>query len=64
MLSRDDAAGFLGTYIAKGILEIDPFISVDEARATGGRVRVFEGVGHLPALERPDEFNELLDELL
>ena len=28
-ISRDDAAGFLGTYISKGILEIDPFISVD-----------------------------------
>src|ERR1700760_1980127 len=28
-ISRDDAAGFLGTYIAKGILEIDPFVSVD-----------------------------------
>jgi pyruvate, orthophosphate dikinase len=28
-ISRDDAAGFLGIYIAKGILEIDPFISVD-----------------------------------
>src|SRR6202012_3111798 len=28
-ISRDDAAGFLGTYIAKEILEIDPFISVD-----------------------------------
>src|SRR3954466_7011148 len=28
-ISRDDAAGFLGTYITKGILEIDPFISVD-----------------------------------
>jgi pyruvate, orthophosphate dikinase len=28
-ISRDDAAGFLGTYIAKGILEIDPFISID-----------------------------------
>jgi pyruvate,orthophosphate dikinase len=28
-ISRDDAAGFLGTYIAKGILAIDPFISVD-----------------------------------
>jgi pyruvate,orthophosphate dikinase len=30
-ISRDDAAGFLGTYIAKGILEIDPFISVDRS---------------------------------
>jgi pyruvate,orthophosphate dikinase len=28
-ISRDDAASFLGTYIARGILEIDPFISVD-----------------------------------
>jgi len=28
-ISRDDAAGFLGIYIAKGILAIDPFISVD-----------------------------------
>src|ERR1700719_4472122 len=28
-ISRDDAAGFLGIYIAKGILEIDLFISVD-----------------------------------
>jgi pyruvate, orthophosphate dikinase len=30
-ISRDDAASFLGTYIAKGILEIDPFISVDRS---------------------------------
>jgi pyruvate,orthophosphate dikinase len=28
-ISRDDAASFLGTYIAKGIFAIDPFISVD-----------------------------------
>ncbi|WP_439924117.1 pyruvate, phosphate dikinase [Nitrobacter sp. JJSN] len=28
-ISRDDAASFLGTYIAKGIMEIDPFISMD-----------------------------------
>jgi len=28
-ISRDDAASFLGTYVAKGILEIDPFVSVD-----------------------------------
>src|SRR5216684_1329907 len=28
-ISRDDAAGFLGTYVAKGIMEVDPFISVD-----------------------------------
>src|ERR1700685_434511 len=35
-ISRDDAASFLSIYVAKGILEIDPFISVDR-----------EGVGEL-----------------
>src|ERR1700751_5517370 len=35
-ISRDDAASFLGIYVAKGILEIDPFISLDR-----------EGVGEL-----------------
>jgi len=30
-ISRDDAAGFLGTYITRGILEIDPFVSVDQS---------------------------------
>src|SRR5205807_10183425 len=30
-ISRDDAAGFLSTYIQRGILEIDPFISVDRS---------------------------------
>ncbi len=28
-ISRDDAAGFLGTYMSRGILDIDPFVSVD-----------------------------------
>ncbi|RTM11624.1 MAG: pyruvate, phosphate dikinase, partial [Bradyrhizobiaceae bacterium] len=35
-ISRDDAASFLGTYVSKGILPIDPFISLDQ-----------EGVGEL-----------------
>jgi pyruvate,orthophosphate dikinase len=35
-ISRDDAGGFLGTYISRGILDIDPFISIDR-----------EGVGEL-----------------
>jgi pyruvate,orthophosphate dikinase len=35
-ISRDDAASFLGTYQAKGILAIDPFVSLDR-----------EGVGEL-----------------
>ena len=35
-ISRDDAASFLGPYVTKGILEIDPFIALDQ-----------EGVGEL-----------------
>jgi len=35
-ISRDDAASFLGAYTAKGILAVDPFISLDR-----------EGVGEL-----------------
>src|SRR5437763_11210582 len=28
-ISRDDAASFLGTYMARGILSADPFVSID-----------------------------------
>ena len=35
-ISRDDAASFLGTYVARGILPSDPFVSIDR-----------EGVGEL-----------------
>jgi pyruvate,orthophosphate dikinase len=35
-ISRDDAASFLGTYTAKGILPVDPFVTIDQ-----------EGVGEL-----------------
>lgn len=35
-ISRDDAASFLGPYVAKGILSVDPFIALDQ-----------EGVGEL-----------------
>jgi pyruvate,orthophosphate dikinase len=35
-ISRDDAASFLGAYMAKGILPVDPFVSIDR-----------EGVGEL-----------------
>jgi pyruvate,orthophosphate dikinase len=35
-ISRDDAASFLGPYVSKGILEVDPFVSIDR-----------EGVGEL-----------------
>ncbi len=47
----------------------DPFISVEEARgiaesAPKGRLHVFEGCGHLPSMQRPEEFNRLLVESL
>jgi pyruvate,orthophosphate dikinase len=35
-ISRDDAASFLGTYTSRGILAVDPFVSIDQ-----------EGVGEL-----------------
>ncbi|UPK33722.1 pyruvate, phosphate dikinase [Bradyrhizobium sp. 186] len=35
-ISRDDAASFLGPYVTKGILSVDPFVSLDQ-----------EGVGEL-----------------
>ncbi|TVR07497.1 MAG: pyruvate, phosphate dikinase [Salinarimonadaceae bacterium] len=38
-ISRDDAASFLGTYVQKGLLEHDPFVTIDQ-----------EGVGELVAL--------------
>jgi pyruvate,orthophosphate dikinase len=38
-ISRDDAASFLGTYTAKGILAADPFVTLDQ-----------EGVGELVSL--------------
>jgi pyruvate,orthophosphate dikinase len=30
-ISRDDAASFLGAYTEKGIIEVDPFVSIDQA---------------------------------
>jgi pyruvate,orthophosphate dikinase len=38
-ISRDDAASFLGPYTAKGILPVDPFVSLDR-----------EGVGELVSI--------------
>ncbi len=35
-ISRDDAGSFLGTYMSRGIFEVDPFVSLDR-----------EGVGEL-----------------
>jgi pyruvate,orthophosphate dikinase len=38
-ISRDDAASFLGTYTAKGILPVDPFISLDR-EGVGEMIRI------------------------
>jgi pyruvate,orthophosphate dikinase len=38
-ISRDDAASFLGAYTARGILPIDPFVSLDRA-GVGELVRI------------------------
>ncbi len=35
-ISRDDAAGFMGSYVEQGIFQIDPFVTIDQ-----------EGVGEL-----------------
>jgi pimeloyl-ACP methyl ester carboxylesterase len=47
----------------------DPFISVEDARgiaqsAPKGRLHVFEGCGHLPSMQRPEDFNRILVESL
>jgi pimeloyl-ACP methyl ester carboxylesterase len=49
--------------------EHDPFLGGDEAQALAasarsGRSHTFAGSGHLPSLERPEEFNEVLTEFL
>jgi pyruvate, orthophosphate dikinase len=43
-ISRDDAASFLGTYTAKGILAIDPFVSLD-SDGVGELIRIATGRG-------------------
>src|SRR6476661_3551506 len=38
-ISRDDAASFLGTYVARGIIPLDPFVSIDRD-GVGALVRI------------------------
>ena len=42
----------------------DPFVSVDDARAFDPDAIVLPGCGHLPSLERPAEFGELVREAI
>jgi pimeloyl-ACP methyl ester carboxylesterase len=53
--------------VARG--EHDPFLSAEEAdaiaaAARNGRTHTFAGCGHLPSLERPEEFRRVLEEFL
>jgi pimeloyl-ACP methyl ester carboxylesterase len=64
-LDSTDAFAALDVPVLVAAGEHDPFLSVDEARtaaeaARDGRLQVFEGCGHLPSIERPDEFNRVL----
>lgn len=65
--SNDVVAGFERP-ILLAVGEADPFFSPAEAEQAAGaapsaQVRVF-ATGHLPSLERPDEFNAVLAEFL
>jgi 3-oxoadipate enol-lactonase len=42
----------------------DPFVAVEDARTFDPDVVVLRGCGHLPSLERPDEFEPLLKEAI
>jgi pimeloyl-ACP methyl ester carboxylesterase len=69
---RSDATDVVRTFdgplwIAVG--DKDPFLPLDEAReivsnARNGRLEAFEDTGHFPNLERPERFNQLLQEFL
>ena len=48
--------------VARG--EYDPFLSDEEAHAISETAHTFVGAGHLPSLEQPQEFKELLAEFL
>lgn len=66
--ATDVAQTFTGPlWIAVG--DKDPFLPLDEAReivanAGNGRLEVFEDTGHFPNLERPERFNQFLQEFL
>ena len=56
-----EVARALGDRLLVGVGTRDPFMSVAEARALAGeQVAVFEGAGHLPGLEQPEELNRVL----
>jgi pimeloyl-ACP methyl ester carboxylesterase len=65
---RPDSTDVVRTFPAPLLVvagDNDPLLPLTEARATAdaaphGRLAVVEGAGHLPSLERPEEFNAAL----
>jgi pimeloyl-ACP methyl ester carboxylesterase len=57
-------AASLDVPLVVAVGEHDPFVPVEDARATTDRVHVFPGAGHLPSMQRPETFNALLAGLL
>ena len=56
----------LGDALLVAVGSRDPFVSVAEAHTFGANasVSVFDGAGHLPSLERPEQFNHVLRDFL
>ena len=61
-----DVARSFGDRLLVAVGSRDPFVSVDEAYAfgEGAAATVFEGSGHLPNMERPEEFNHVVMDFL
>jgi pimeloyl-ACP methyl ester carboxylesterase len=72
MRDRPDSTALVRETEAKVLVargEHDPFLGAEEAQALAASARnggfhTFTGCGHLPSLERPDEFIRVLAELL
>ena len=69
---RPDYIGMLASITVPTLVVVgrdDEFTPVAEARLTAERIRnaslvIIDGAGHLPNLERPDEFNDALEKFL
>jgi pimeloyl-ACP methyl ester carboxylesterase len=72
MRDRPDSTALVRETEAKVLVargEHDPFLGADEAEALAASARsggfhTFAGCGHLPSLERPDDFNQVLTQFL
>jgi pimeloyl-ACP methyl ester carboxylesterase len=64
-----EAVAALDAPVLVAVGDLDPFLSVEEAGASAGvardgRLHVFADTGHLPSMQRPDDFNRLLETFL